>query len=81
VLLFFWVCCEKISFLLFLGYSFPPCVEVFHLLSSIGLGLVKRYYLNLVLSWNMLVSPSMIIEIFLLYIVARAAIFVLLESA
>jgi len=49
--------------LLFLGCSFLPCVGVFHLLSPID-GFVERYYVNLLLSWNILVSPSMLIDSF-----------------
>jgi hypothetical protein len=30
---------KKLTYFLFLGYSFPPCVGVFHLLSSVGLDL------------------------------------------
>ena len=49
--------------MLFLGCSFPPFVGVFHLLSFIGLDLCI-YCVNLVLSWNILVSPAMVIERF-----------------
>ena len=41
--------------------TFPPCVGVFHTLSSVGLDL-WRHCVNLVLSWSILVSPSMVIE-------------------
>ena len=52
---------ERFLSCLFLGCSFSPCVGVFHLLSFLGL---KRCCVNLVLSWNTLVSPSMVIERF-----------------
>jgi len=38
--MFVWAC-GKIMFLLFLGWSFPPCVGVFYLLSFVGLDLWK----------------------------------------
>jgi hypothetical protein len=47
--------------LLFLWCNFPPCVGVFPLLSFEGL---DSWKVNLVLSWNTLVSPSMVIESF-----------------
>jgi hypothetical protein len=59
----YWVCSKKITFLLLLGCSFPPCVGVFHPLSFVGLDLWK-HFINLVLSWNILVSPPMVIESF-----------------
>ena len=37
VVIFFWVCCEKTNFLLFLGCRFHLCVGVFLLLCSVGL--------------------------------------------
>jgi hypothetical protein len=43
--------------LLFLGCTFPPCVGVFH-------EFFERYWVNLVLFWTILVSPSMVIESF-----------------
>jgi hypothetical protein len=43
---------EMTNFLVFLGCGFPLFMH----------GLVEIYYLNLVLSWNILVSPSMVIE-------------------
>ena len=66
--MFMWLssfrCVEKITFLLFLGCSFPPCVGVFHLLSFVGLDLWKDCCVNLFLSWNILCSSSMVIESF-----------------
>jgi len=53
-----------IVFFLFLGCSFPPCIGVFHLLFFGFFGFVERYCENLVLSWNILVSPSVLIESF-----------------
>ena len=50
-------------FLLLLGCSFPLCIGVFHLLSIVGLDLL-RFCINLVLSWSILVSPFMVIESF-----------------
>ena len=47
--------------MLFLGRSFCPCIGFFLLLSFEGLDSC-RYCVNLVLSWNTLVSPSMVIE-------------------
>ena len=38
--IFFWVC-WRITFLVFLGCSFPPCVGVFHLLSFVELNFWK----------------------------------------
>jgi hypothetical protein len=35
--LFFWVFCEMINFLCFLGYSYPPCIGVLLLVSSVWL--------------------------------------------
>ena len=64
LVIFFWVCWKKITFLLFLGCTFPPCVGVFYLLFFVGLDLWKDNCVNLVLSWNNLVSPSMLIENF-----------------
>ena len=53
----------KITFLLVLGCSFPPCVGVFHLLCRAGF--VERYCVNLVVSWKKIfVSPSMVNESF-----------------
>ena len=51
-------------FLAFLGGCFSPRVGVFHLLSFVELDLQKRYCVNLFLSWDILVSPSMLIERF-----------------
>jgi hypothetical protein len=53
----------KDYFLPFLGCTFPPCVGVLHLLSFVGLDL-WRDIVNLVLSWSIMVSPSMVIESF-----------------
>ena len=51
--------------MLFLGCSFHPCVGVFPLFSSEGLdSKVERHCVNFVLSWNTLISPSMVIESF-----------------
>ena len=47
--------------MLLLGYSFPPCVPIFH---SPWAGFMETYCVNLVLSWNILFSLSMIIESF-----------------
>ena len=63
ILLSFWVCCEKINFLFFLGCSFTPCVGLFLLLSCVGLNW-RRISFNLVLSQINWVSPSMVIEDF-----------------
>ena len=49
--------------MLFLGCNYHPCVGVFPSLSFEGLGLSKDT-VNLVSSWNTLVYPSMVIEIF-----------------
>jgi hypothetical protein len=52
--------CWKITFLLFLGCSFPPCVGFFHLLSFVGLDLWKNI-VYIFLSWNILVSPIFVL--------------------
>ena len=52
--------------MLFLGYSFPSCIGVFYLLSFVGLDLWKDT-VNLVLSWNILASLSVVIESFARY--------------
>ena len=49
--------------MLFLECSFPPPVGVFYL-SFVGLDLWKDNCVNLVLSWNILFSPSSVIESF-----------------
>jgi hypothetical protein len=67
VFLFFGVCCEKITFLLCLGYSFPSCFRLLLLIIFCRAGLMERYCLNLVLSWNTSVSHSMVIESFVGY--------------
>ena len=64
--MFLWICC-KIIFLFLLWCSFTPCVVVFHLLFFVGLDLRKDYFLKLALSWNILFSPSMVIESFVRY--------------
>ena len=63
VILFFWVCCEKINFLCFLECSYLPCFRIF-LLESCRTGLAERYCLKLILLLNILISPSMVIESF-----------------
>jgi len=64
--LFLWVCYEMFSFLCFLYV-----VTLFVLEISFGIlcraELVERYCLNLVLSWNILVFPSIMIESFAEY--------------
>ena len=55
---------EEGYYLSFPGCSFPPCIGVFLILSFVELGQGKRYCVNLVLSWNILISPSMLIESF-----------------
>ena len=62
VILSFWVYSKIINFLLFVWCKYPPCIGVFLLESSVGL--VDIYCLNLVLSWNVLISPSMMIQSF-----------------
>ena len=65
MILFFWICYGMINFLHVLGcvwlhsacWSFPSSILC-------RAGLVERYCLNLVLSWNILVSPSIVIESF-----------------
>ena len=57
---FFWFSCLVI-FLLFLGYSFSPCAG-YSINYFCRARFVFIYYVNLVLSWNILVSPSMVIE-------------------
>ena len=52
--------------MLLLGCNFPPCVGVFYFLSFIGLDLWKDC-VNLVLSLNILVFASMVIESFVGY--------------
>jgi hypothetical protein len=67
VVIFFGVC-WKITFLIFLGCSFPFGVGVFHLFSFEGLDLWKDIVWVFVfvcfggyfLSWNILVSPLLI---------------------
>jgi hypothetical protein len=49
--------------LLFLGYSFPPCVGVFDLLSFVVLDLWKDI-VQIWLSWNILFSSAMVIQSF-----------------
>jgi hypothetical protein len=49
--------------LAFLGCSFPPHVGVLHLLFK-ELDFLETYFVNLFLSWNILVSPSIVIENF-----------------
>ena len=67
MVIFFGVCSETVNFLLFflsvvslLGLSFPS-------ISLCRAAFVERYCLNLVLSWNILVSPSMVTESFVGY--------------
>jgi hypothetical protein len=60
---FVWLSSFGFTFFLFLWCSFPPYVGVFHLLAFIGLDFGKES-VNLVLSWNIFVSLSMIIENF-----------------
>ena len=59
-LCFFW---EKINFLPSQGCSFSSYVG-FSFIILCTAGLVERYCLNLVLSWNILIFPSMVIENF-----------------
>ena len=59
----FFLVCSGITFLLFLRRDFHPCIGFFLLLSFEGLDLWKEI-VYLVLSWNTLVSPSMVIESF-----------------
>ena len=54
----FGVCCEVFNFLCFLGCNYPSFCW------SFPPGLIERYCLNLVLSWNILVCSSMMIESF-----------------
>ena len=51
------------TFLLFLEHTFPPCVGV-SLYYPLKGWICEKYCVNLVLSWNTLVSPSMVIESF-----------------
>jgi hypothetical protein len=53
-----------IIFFLFLEYIFSPSVGLFHLLSFGGLYLLERYCVNVFLSCNILVCPSMVIGSF-----------------
>jgi hypothetical protein len=62
VILFFWFCYGMINFLCFLGCSYPLCVGVSIILCQSGL--IERYCLNLVLSWNILDSISVVTESF-----------------
>ena len=64
MVIFFWVWWMKVTILLFPGCHFPPCIGVFLLLFFVGLRLYKISCVNLVLSWNILVSPSLVIESF-----------------
>jgi hypothetical protein len=60
---FFLVCCKMLSFLCFLGFSYPR--GYWRFCSNIcRAGLAESYCSNLVLSWNILVSSSMVIESF-----------------
>ena len=68
---------ETRFFFLFLACSFPNCIETFHLLSFVVLDLWKEC-VDLVLAWNILVSPYVLRV--LLGIVAWASICVLLGS-
>ena len=52
---------KKDYFLAFPRVIFPPCFPSIILCRA---GFVDRYCVNLVLSWNILFSPSMIIESF-----------------
>ena len=64
VWLIFCLLCCKITFLLYLGYSFLLCVGISFLLWIVLLDFWKVNCVNLVWSWNILVSPSMLIETF-----------------
>jgi hypothetical protein len=37
MIFFFFVCCEMLNFLSFLGYSYPPCIGDFLAVSSVVL--------------------------------------------
>ena len=66
----------------FLGFSrvwFPSLCGCFPFIILCRAGYVGRYHLNLVLSWNILVSLSIVIESFLGYN-SKAAISVLSGS-
>ena len=72
--------CWRIAFLLFLGCSFCPLCWCFPVITLWTAWFVERYCVNLVLPWNSLISPSMVIESFA-GIVAWVGICVLLGSA
>ena len=55
------------DYFIFLKYSFPPCDGLFHLLPFVGLDFMEIYCVNLALSCNILLSPSMLIESFARY--------------
>jgi hypothetical protein len=54
---------ERLLSCFFWGYSFPPCVGVFHLLSLYG-WICAKILCKFGFSWNILVSPSMLIDSF-----------------
>ena len=60
-----WLCCKMISILFFFGVGTPHCVGDFLLDSPSGrIGGQILFKFGFVLSWNILVSPSMLIESF-----------------
>ena len=54
----------KDYFLTFFRVSFPCLCWCFSSIILCSAGLMERYCVNLVLSWNILFSPSMVIESF-----------------
>jgi len=59
-----WVSWKKITFLLFLGHSFPSLCWSFPSITLCKVRFVEWRCINLALSWNILVSPSMVIQSF-----------------
>ena len=55
------IACVFVGVANFLGWSFPYSILY-------RAGFVARYWLNLILSWNILFCPSMVIENFVGYI-------------
>ena len=64
VVLLFWLCCEMLNILFSLWCRYLYCVGVFPFRILCRIRLIDRYCLNLVLSWNILVSPFMLVESF-----------------
>jgi hypothetical protein len=58
----FWICCKMINILFFIWYRSPSLCWSFHSRTLCRAGLVDRYCLNLILSWTICISPSLLIE-------------------